>query len=1022
LTQPSAVAGAAFVRWLSDQLVADARGSGLDEADFAPAGRLWLGRLAPEATVQNSRLGERAERLDPCACGIRVLPTDAAPRTVSCRVSVRAWKLEQAADPHGAPAVWKKSAPISVDVELRTPAAQGQATAAGRSELSRAFANAGFPGLTAEVRAELEPGKQGLELVVTVVNVSPEEIPSGDSNLYEVALTAGVGDTTPFMLDDLPDTFRYSREVAAYGVNGGVDVTEAGAFVTSDVSAYEQPRPSFWDADAAGPVPDLSFASLAGDPRPAMMAIVDAMYRWGGIYWADQELERRAARENWSEETIAAARAAADEWLEEIRRLEGGLTLLDESPGVLRAFSLMNAAFAAAPGIRHSHWRPFQVGFMLGSIESLVGDSASRDLVDILRFPTGGGKTETYLGLLVTAAFLDRLTGKGEGVTGWARFPLRMLSLQQTQRFADVFAAAELIRQSENLGGAPFSVGFLVGPGTPNDIKPNPSPGEPDSNDPDMPQRYQVLLHCPFCNGDKVEMRFDKASWRLEHACPARGCPWRGPLPFFIVDQELFRFLPTVVVGTLDKAAVISLQAAMRGLYSAPLGLCPNGHGYTYAKRSKSPSGCLFPGCTSKPIGLPQPESLYPPGIRIQDELHLLRDSLGAVDAHYEGLLDQLQGSAGKAAKVLASSATIEGYRRQVDVLYRRSARVFPLPGPVAGRSFWASDTTELARLFVGLAPRGTTIDYAADRATESLQRAVRRVLTEPDEVAAEASVDEAQLPFLLSYYGTDVVYGSTLKDVEASARSFETQFDIQANAVTLTGRTPLDDVRGALKRLVTPEPEYDKRIHLVAASSMLSHGVDVDRLNIMVMLGLPLATAEFIQTSSRVGRSVPGLVLVLHKIGRERDHKVFRTFRQFVANADRLVDAVPITRRSRRVLELTFPGLVMGRILGVHEPEALKRGLDALTTPPRFRTAIARLGLTEDAERALVEAMLGATEPLDEGLRTDIATYMRDFFRAALDPVTTARFTSELLTKDTMRSLRDVEAQVPVYSRGGTR
>jgi hypothetical protein len=945
-----------------------------------------------------------------------------APRTISCRVHARAWRLEQAADPHGAPAVWRKSDLVSVEIELQTPAAPGVATAAGRSELSQALADAGFPSLAAEVRAELEPGKQGLELVVTVVNVSPEEVPSGDPNLYEVVLAADVGPTESFLLDDLPDSFRYSREVPAYGVNGGVVVAETGAFVTSDLSDYEQPRPAFWDADSAGTQPDFSFSTLAADPLPTVKALVDAMQTWGGVYWAEAELERRAAEEGWSQETREAARSAGIDWLEEIKRVEGGLTLLKANPLVLRAFSLMNAAFAAAPGLRHAQWRPFQVGFMVGTLESLVEGSASRNVVDILRFPTGGGKTETYLGLLVTAAFLDRLNGKGQGVTGWARFPLRMLSLQQTQRFADVFAAAELLRRAEKLGGAPFAVGFLVGPGTPNDIKPNPNPGDPDPDDPDMPRRYQVLLHCPFCNGDQVEMRFDKAEWRLQHVCLQRDCPWRGPLPFFIVDQEIFRFLPTVVVGTLDKAAVISLQAAMRGLYSSPLGMCPNGHGYTYARRAKAPSGCLFPGCTARPVDLHQDAELFPPGIRIQDELHLLRDSLGAVDAHYEGLLDHLQASGGAAAKVLASSATIEGYRRQVDVLYRKDARVFPLPGPAAGHSFWASDTTGLARLYVGLAPRGTTIDYAADRATESLQRAVRRVLTEPEVVAAEALVDVAELPQLLSYYGTDVVYGSTLKDVEASARSFETQFDIQANSVTLTGRTPLEEVRAALERLVAPEPDFGSRIHLVAASSMLSHGVDVDRLNVMVMLGLPLATAEFIQTSSRVGRSVPGLVLVLHKIGRERDHKVFRTFRQFVANADRLVDAVPITRRSRRVLELTFPGLVMGRILGIHEPEALGKGLDALTTPSRFRTAITRLGLTEDAERAALESMLDATDALDEGLRLDIANYMRDFFREALDPVTTARFTSELLAKDTMRSLRDVEAQVPIYSRGGGR
>ena len=114
----------------------------------------------------------------------------------------------------------------------------------------------------------------------------------------------------------------------------------------------------------------------------------------------------------------------------------------------------------------------------------------------------------------------------------------------------------------------------------------------------------------------------------------------------------------------------------------------------------------------------------------------------------------------------------------------------------------------------------------------------------------------------------------------------------------------------------------------------MLSHGVDIDRLNVMVMLGLPLATAEFIQTTSRVGRTHPGLVIVLHKIGRERDAAVYRTFPSFVAHADRLIDPVPITAKSRRVLELTFAGLEQGRMYGIHEPAAIAAGLRQLTTP----------------------------------------------------------------------------------------
>src|SRR5262249_38895665 len=152
--------------------------------------------------------------------------------------------------------------------------------------------------------------------------------------------------------------------------------------------------------------------------------------------------------------------------------------------------------------IRYNSWRPFQLGFLLANLEALSSDSGEQErvFVDTLWFATGGGKTETYLLFTVTAAFCDRLRGKSEGITSWARFPLRMLSLQQTQLFVDVMAAAELVRRDERIAGAQFSVGFFVGAdGTPNRIPPNPRPGEPDPNDANMPMRYRVLIRCPFC-------------------------------------------------------------------------------------------------------------------------------------------------------------------------------------------------------------------------------------------------------------------------------------------------------------------------------------------------------------------------------------------------------------------------------------------------------------------------------------------------------------------------------------------
>jgi|GEM_PF-2775224 len=977
-TRPTQAQAESFVGWMLAELIAEARGDRFGTLSVAPRGRLWLGRVAPEAVVQQSRLGERAERLDPCEIGLRVRPSALDSRNILCTARFVVW-AEGGPDANGDP-VWTKSGPIEVAAGLTAPSTFDSISTAGRHDLERALAAAGARGLSAEFHAELEQGKDGPELVVTLVNTSPEELAGFDTNLYETSLEVEVGATEPFTLDNLADSFRYDRQVPAYGVNGGVEQLGPGRFVTTDYGLSDRPRPSYWDEEFSGPVPDLTFATLASNPLPSLRALVRAMTNWGEQFWSEKTLRSEAARAGWHPDMLTRALEEADKFADELTRMKAGLAILEKNRQLRLAFMLANRAFERAPAVSHTTWRPFQIGFFLANVVALDDDlrDVESRIVDTLWFATGGGKTETYLLFVLTAAFLDRLRGKREGITSWGRFPLRMLSLQQTQRFADVLAAAELVRRDENIAGATFALGFLVGDnGTPNRILRDPGVGRPDPDDPAMPARYKVLIRCPFCGAQQLEMRFDKTRWALDHLCRAEGCPWGAKaLPFRIVDEEIYRSLPTIVLGTLDKAASISMQAAMRGFYGAPAGRCskPN-HGFCYAPRSKSPTGCLFPGCSEPMVPLTQAAELYPPTIRMQDELHLLRDSLGAVDAHYEALLDGLQAQSGTPAKIIASSATLAGHDEQVKVLYRRMGRTFPLPGPRSGHSFWSRETDQLARRFVGLAPRGVTIEYATDQLAESLQRTVRRAVDDPTTVAAEVGVDPSALPGLVSAYGVDVVYGSTLKDVEAAARSFESQLRLdRLGTATLTGRTPLEEIHQTLERLTRPEPDFYDRIHLVAASSMLSHGVDIDRLNVMVMLGLPLSTAEFIQTTSRVGRTHPGLVLVLHKVGRERDAAVFRTFPSFVRHADRLIDPVPITARSRRVLELTFPGLLQGLIYGAHEPAALAAGLKQLTVPAAVRRAFSALPVLEQTELANLVGLLGFTGPLDENLRLDLS------------------------------------------------
>jgi hypothetical protein len=1016
-----------FVQWLLREALLEARGDRYRKLPVGPAGRFWLGRLAPAVKVAQSRLGIRGERLEPCEVGIRVRPSALDGRTARCRARMVAWKAIPGSDSEPETEKWEKTTRIEIPVDVRVPLELGAAEVAGRHEISEALRDAGAAGLAAEVHAEIETGKEGPQLVLTLVNVSPEEIPGLDTNLYEVELEADVGPTTSFLLDGLQDSFRYDRRVPAYGVNGGVDRLSGTIFVTADFASFGKRRPAYWDEEVAGASPDLTFAKLAREPIAPLEELAAAHARWTATIWSEESLLRTQEENAWDAAMLALARSEAEKARAEVQRIRSGLELLKADPLLCRAFALANRCFERAPSVRHKDWRSFQLGFLLANLASLPPESRDREraYVDTIWFPTGGGKTETYLLFTLTAAFYDRLTGKLHGITSWGRFPLRMLSLQQTQRFADVFAAAELVRLEEKVPGDEFTVGFLVGEGgSPNRIPIEPRPGQPDPRDPEMPARYRVLIRCPFCASADLRMQFDERRWALDHLCVASGCAWKGrPLPFRIVDEEIYRWLPTVVLGTLDKAASVAVQAAMRGFYGAPEGRCPKAqHGFTYAPRSKAPTGCLFPGCRERPLALDQDGHFFPPTVRMQDELHLLRDSLGSIDAHYEALLDALQRHWGSTPKLIASSATLAGHEDQVRALYRREGRMFPLPGRRAGHSFWSRESDRLSRQYVGVAPRGVTLEYANDQLITTLQRSIRRALARPEEVAPEVGVPDAALPDLVWAYGVDVVYGSTLKDVEAAARSFEAQIPIERlNSAMLTGRTPLDEVRGTLERLSSPEPNFDDRIHLIAASSMLSHGVDIDRLNVMVMLGLPLSTAEFIQTTSRVGRAHPGLVFVLHKIGRERDAAVFRMFSSFIEHMDRLVDPVPITSKSRRVLELTFAGIEQGRIYGIHEPAALARGLKQLTRPATLRRAFSQIPVREPDElRSLVE-MLDFVGPLDENLREDLTEYMRQFYRALNDPASTAEWVSDLFpTGNPMRSLRDVEEQVPVYSRGG--
>jgi hypothetical protein len=1008
-----------FVRWL-DQRVTNA-GLGTEETHTAvdPSGVFWLGRLAPEQDAMADTRRER--RMDPCSVGMRLKPRGDGPWSFRVRVRARGWnRVTAASSDLDTPEDWRKSeladVPVTVTAHVGMPA-----TDFGVDELTSAFRRAGIGVATAAVQVTDESWRGSPELVVTVVNTTPESShPKGERYLFEVGLTVEGLATVPFVLASLPDSFRYERELPAIGINCGVEV-HAGTLASQDTIVVSTKRPRFRFGHTAEDTLDLSFSGLTADPVPRLRQLVDGYARWGQDAWSPEALARRRSDgPAWSPEMTAAAERGREAYEAELDRLRNGVAALESSPHLLRAYRLMNKAMGITARRRGiTSWRPFQVGFVLGILPSLVDGRRDWNTVEIVWFATGAGKTETYLGLLILAVFYDRLRGKHSGITAWSRFPLRLLSLQQTQRFADALGAAELVRREHRVPGDPIALGYYVGrSSTPNEIPVEPTKDNPiDVEDDTMPARFNVLLHCPFCAARDISTRFNRRLWRLEHFCSSTDCRSAGEaLPLFVIDSEIYRFLPSVVIGTLDKAALVAMQAAMRGFIHGPAGRCRHpGHGFTYAKRGSRPAGCLVPGCKEPSETIrPADRAMFAPSFRLQDELHLLRDSLGAVDAHYESILDDLQvkNTNTDPAKIIASSATLAGYERQTTTLYGRTGRVFPALGPSVSESYWSAATRDTLRRYVAVWPRGVTLEWVSDRTITVLQRSVRRLLTEPNTVCAEAGIDPVHADELLDLYGTNVIYGNTVKDVEAARRSMGAQVPIDPlNTISLTGQTPFEDVRSAIADLDCPPTDFDERVHVVTASSMFSHGVDIDRLNIMTVLGVPLTTAEFIQTTARVGRTHPGLVYVVHKIGRERDAGVYSHFQAFVEHGDRLVEPIPVTRSSRRVLDLTSAAAIEARRLFFHEPRSEKL---KLTTADLLREHHRTVVTTIDDETKALREMLGLRDDehlLDEDLRRTVEIY----FTKLNDLGSGAKWPTDILHRRPMMSLRDVETQIPI-------
>ena len=744
----------------------------------------------------------------------------------------------------------------------------------------------------------------------------------------EISVKVVEGDAAlvPYVFTALPNSYRFNRDQWGIGVNCVAEVSQDRMSVrSSTVPSYRQKVLEHRHLRSS----DLGFADLRRDPIPVLEAVLREMLEYKAVAWerTRSELKSRTDFELLREEF---ERDAGD-FEREISEFRDGIRLLAEPRHgtLLRAFQLMNESFRRwdrSPG-----WRLFQLVFVVRNLTSLAArqwdDISGSDDVEVLWFPTGGGKTEAFLGLLVVALFFDRLRGRQEGVTGVIRLPLRLLSLQQFQRVVRIIAVADQVR-SATVGGEPFSVGYWIGQGgSPNKVEP--SDARAWEADPTLCQQYRKIRRCPYCRKEVV-LRFDRARWSLIHHCTGNVCGHGGDLPIYIVDDEIYRFLPSVVVGTVDKLAALGFQQRFSNLLGWPGTRCPT-HGF-------SPRGeCLVPGCRQATV----PASLRDPvpSLHIQDELHLLKEDLGAFDGHYEtavmGIQEMIPG--GRPWKTVAATATIEQYDWHVWNLYCKRARRFPCPGPSWTETFYAVTEERPNRIFIGFLPFNRSHinsmisvlwGYHSEliRLRQRLPSAPREVFDALD-LPADTSADEVELA--LRDYEVSLTYVLTRKAGDQMAESLATQV---ASYLRDEGHEPLEtrsltgQSTGQEIEAILAEIDQSARrpagapalVDAVIATSMISHGVDIDRFNLISFFGMPRMTAEYIQASSRVGRKFPGIVVTVFSPARERDRSHFHQFLKYHEYLERLVEPAAINRWARFAVKHTLPGLVIGYLLNI--------------------------------------------------------------------------------------------------------
>lgn len=743
----------------------------------------------------------------------------------------------------------------------------------------------------------------------------------------------------------LPNSYRYDRRVPAIGINCQPRAERLGGqLVVRTETVPVCPRPRLVPREIEGGAPRFDALAREDCGLPILHNVLAAMRAYDAGPWRATIADLTDVLERQDAETDRS------QFRREIEAFEVGLRLLKDGGVVARSFRLMNETMRRLGlGRRRTfeQWHLFQVVFIVGMLPRLIEGSLEWQQgrgLNLLWFPAGGGKTEAFLGLLIWHAFYDRLRGKALGVTALIRYPLRLLTYQQLQRLSKAMGKAEELRVESRIGGEPLSIGYLVGESTtPNKI----------SNDmhsklraSGVPASWQRVFTCPICDSRSVRLRYNEDLRLIEHYCGRNECRTRGGrLPIYICDDDLYRYLPTVIVSTVDKLAGLGQNRRFAQLFGRVNMFCRH-HGAAFCGSNASMCEASRNLAMGRPAGqcggadvVVGPFDHIQPSLHIQDELHLLRESLATFDSHYETTamaMQQALSRAGLRWTLIGSTATIEGYREQARHLYLVDAVRFPSPGPEAYESFYyRADEEVLGRLFVGVLGVGRTHTPAVARTIGMLHAIIERVrrecINDLGGVCARLGVhaaDSEQLQQLAFHYEVVLSYVLTRKGGDQVGEAIDSRVRTEIEQLgeaalrveSFNSSVDMPRMIEAMEEIETStmQTPLSERIRGVIATNIISHGVDIDRFNVMVFAGLPRQFAEYIQASARVGRQLPGISLLVVTPQADRDRSVLDRFDKFHEYVDRLVEPVPINRWSEPALALTLRGIVAAYLMGL--------------------------------------------------------------------------------------------------------